>query len=294
MTARLHAQFCCSLLLLPPPRAIALWPTGTARTMPGTAMTALEFLQNSPAPPEKPLPDPPSPTLSNIDLVLPSQIHSSPSIRLPSSPVLGTQVRPSAASATAIRHFAQARQQAADRRIRGPAQTVDKSKDHANEWAGPWNVPSDAASMIDDDATERGSITSDRELTTVASSPPVAQNNAFLTAPMRTDTRRSSSGGSSFNSDDSYKNMPNFMAKYQEHVKAQSSSEDEVWERESNATLDVANVSVIEDGIEMQRRIQEEDEQASAILSKRAERILANAKKRLNVRRSCDIFAPIH
>lgn len=101
-------------------------------------------------------------------------------------------------------------------------------------------------------------------------------------APEQPEQRRMSTSGSSLGSDYDMANLPQFLAKY-EDKEARTSTDDEI-EASSPATQRYAYPVSIDDGLDAQRRQQEEEEQHSAILSKRAEAILANAKKRLNVR----------
>ena len=82
--------------------------------------------------------------------------------------------------------------------------------------------------------------------------------------------------GSSADSDD-LSTLPQFLAKYEPSIVSVTDDE-----------LDSSPVAerygyAISSGLEADRRRKEEDEQNSAILSQRAEEILANAKKRLNV-----------
>jgi hypothetical protein len=98
-------------------------------------------------------------------------------------------------------------------------------------------------------------------------------------APEMPDYRRESAGGSSLGSDD-MTGLPQFLAKYESQ---NSSGTEDEWDGESPAPHRYADTDSIDGNLEAHRRQQEEDEHNSAILSKRAEQILANAKKRLNV-----------
>jgi hypothetical protein len=98
-------------------------------------------------------------------------------------------------------------------------------------------------------------------------------------APAQPDYRRTSAGESSLGSDE-MRSLPQFLAKYDTK---DGSGTDEEWEGESPASQRYADDVSIDSGLDAHRRQQEEDEHNSAILSKRAEQILANAKKRLNV-----------
>ena len=98
-------------------------------------------------------------------------------------------------------------------------------------------------------------------------------------APEQPEVRRTSVGGSSLDSED-MSALPQFLAKYD--IKDAAGTDDEL--DSDIATPQKFGYSVSnESGMDAHRRQQEEDEHNSAILSKRAEQILANAKKRLNV-----------
>nr|POE47475.1 hypothetical protein CFP56_00806 [Quercus suber] len=129
---------------------------------------------------------------------------------------------------------------------------------------------------------------------------------ALASSPTLTDIGNGGNGfdrnsrGSS--NDEDIAGMPAFLTKYGSTKGMQSedglsrySRDDE--EDDDNDTL-METATVIEDSVEAQRLQQEKDEQASAILSKRAEQILANAKRRLNVmegnlRGARDLVAPL-
>lgn len=114
-----------------------------------------------------------------------------------------------------------------------------------------------------------------------ASSPTLMDVGGLLPEPAPLE-RRPSNGTEDF-SDEDLAGMPQFLAKYD--TKDVIPSDDE-WDDSSPAPQRLGYSVSIEGGLDEKRRKQEEDEQNSAILSKRAEAILANAKKRLNV--SCD------
>lgn len=96
-------------------------------------------------------------------------------------------------------------------------------------------------------------------------------------APAQVEHRRTSAGGSSLGSDD-MSSLPQFLAKYEAQSGTVTDDEDD----EGTPTSPKYEESV--DGrLEALQRQQEEDEHTSALLSQRAEQILANAKKRLNV-----------
>lgn len=101
-------------------------------------------------------------------------------------------------------------------------------------------------------------------------------------APAEPQSQRSSNGESPTDSDD-MSTLPQFLAKYESNN--MSSTDDELESSPAVARYGYA-ASNFSGTLEAERRQKEEDEQHSAILSKRAEQILANAKKRLNVRLS--------
>ena len=93
------------------------------------------------------------------------------------------------------------------------------------------------------------------------------------------EQRRPSASGSSAESED-MAGLPQFLAKCE--AKEVAGTDDEL-DGDSPAPERYEYSVSIESGLDAHRRQQEQDEQNSAILSKRAEQILANAKKRLNV-----------
>nr|POE58663.1 hypothetical protein CFP56_68338 [Quercus suber] len=130
---------------------------------------------------------------------------------------------------------------------------------------------------------------------TLASSPTLADPRTRAT-----DHDRNSHGSLP---DEDMAGMPAFLAKYKttpgeesEDGLSRNSREDEQDDDDDETVMETA--TVIEDSVEAQRLQQEKDERASAILSKRAEQILANAKRRLNVmegnlRGARDLVAPL-
>ena len=75
--------------------------------------------------------------------------------------------------------------------------------------------------------------------------------------------------------------IPSFLAKYEA---TDTATDDELFDSDSPAHRRVAHSVSIDGSLDAHRRQQEKDEYNSALLSKRAEQILANAKRRLNVR----------
>lgn len=103
------------------------------------------------------------------------------------------------------------------------------------------------------------------ENTPLASSPLLGDK---LTVLPNNNGRRGST--SSLDSDDMAK-MPEFLAKYR------------IADQTDDDVTDTDTATIHGRAYDEQRKAKEEEEQASALLSKRAEEILANAKKRLNV-----------
>lgn len=249
--------------------------------------TLYEFLQQ-----EKPLPSLPSPTLTNPDMVLPdvgvpgapspaASIHGPPSPSYLRHASLSSQGLPrkkekrglmsrkmlllrsrtgSSTSFAGGHHHHQQQQQ--QQHVRTPRST-------------PSDTPSDYHSAY-------------------ASSPTLMDVGNL--APELVDEKRLSFGASSFNSDDFVAASPNFLAKYAPVDNV--STDDELYDSESNAPQRTGSSVGIEGGLAETRRQREEDEHNSAILSERAEQILANAKRRLNLmegnlRGARDLVAPL-
>jgi hypothetical protein len=90
--------------------------------------------------------------------------------------------------------------------------------------------------------------------------------------------KRGSISGSSLNSDD-YGALPAFLSRH----RSREDTESEDTDTEKTGGLRMGYSVSIAGGSDVQRRTREEEEQNSAMLSQRAEQILANAKKRLNL-----------
>ncbi|KAK4547452.1 hypothetical protein LTR36_001108 [Oleoguttula mirabilis] len=250
-------------------------------------MTMYEFLLQ-----EKPLPSPPSPTLTNPDMVLPSAFNVA---ALPSPP--RSRGRPPS-----------------------PTYLRDKPSEQAQAHAGGGSAPpkkekrglmsrkmlllrSRTGSGMKDQGTQSPTIprsvpalTEDRCSedygSTYVSSPTLMDVGNL--APKQWEEKRLSISGSSFNSEE-FAAIPSFLAKYD--MFDGTTTDDDV-ESDSPALQKYGYSVSIEGGFDAQRRKQEEDEHNSAILSKRAEQILANAKKRLNLmegnlRGARDLVAPL-
>ncbi|RMX71185.1 hypothetical protein D0869_15888, partial [Hortaea werneckii] len=114
--------------------------------------------------------------------------------------------------------------------------------------------------------------------------------------PEQSEDKRLSASASSFNSED-MAGIPSFLSRYDTNDGA--TTDEDLTDTDSPTAQSKLGYSVrIEGGLEAERRQQEEEEQNSAMLSKRAEQILANAKKRLNLmegnlRGARDLVAPL-
>lgn len=223
----------------------------------------------------KPLPALPSPTLTNPDMVLPADRTDVPAV--PSPPRNAMRDRPPSpgylreqASAPGLREVSST----GSLRLAGPKKEkrglmsrkmmLLRSRTASSSAHIPRSAPSERNSE------ERDS--------TYASSPTLMDvGNLLPESPAQ--QRRPSAGTEDF-SDDDLAGMPQFLAKYD--TKDVTVSDDEL-DDGSPVTQRYGYSVSIEGGMDEKRRKQEEDEHNSAILSKRAEAILANAKKRLNV-----------
>ena len=226
----------------------------------------------------------PSPTLTNPDMVLPNEPTHYPA--LPSSPPRrGWRERPPSPSYLKDHHTDESRtlrssasmsaMQTPKREKRGlmsRKMMLLRSRTASGGAVGvngspdmPRSVPSDTSRPSEDYGS------------TYASSPTLMDVGNL--APEQPERRPSASGSSSFGSDDMAA-LPHFLAMYE---KKEASGTDEETDGESSAPHRYEDSVSIENGLDAHRRQQEEDEHNSAILSKRAEQILANAKKRLNV-----------
>jgi hypothetical protein len=249
-------------------------------------MTAYEFLA------EKPLPSlPASPTLTNPDMVLPDLGPDIPS--LPNSPprnrgrppspsylrAQADQVPPSTPQSGHTMTGKKEKRGLMSRKMMllrsrtGSALSLRQQREREQQQHG--TPRSDPSVYVVSDGTPS-------EWSGPASSPTLMDvGNLAPEQPPHVEERRMSASGSSFNSEE-MNAIPSFLAKYDTNEGATTG--DELSDAESPAPKQQYGYSVsIEGGYEAQRRQQEEDEQTSALLSKRAEAILANAKKRLNV-----------
>jgi hypothetical protein len=229
------------------------------------------------------LPAPPSPTLTNPDMVLPNAV----SIHAPDSP--GTRRGPPSISylrditnqhASARANIDQERPQPAKKEKRGLMSRklmLLRSR-----------TASDRQDKSQISPIRQGSL----EETSIASSPTI-QDGGRLT-PQANQDKRLSIGASSFNSDD-YAALPAFLSKY----KSRDDTEDEGTDTEKPGSMRMGYSCSIAGGADARRKAQEEEEEHnSAMLSQRAEQILANAKRRLNLmegnlRGARDLVAPL-
>lgn len=115
------------------------------------------------------------------------------------------------------------------------------------------------------------------EETSIASSPTIQDGERL--APHMNQDKRSSVGASSFNSED-YAALPAFLSRY----KSRDETEEEDTDTEKPAPIRMGYSVSIAGGADAHRKaLEDEEEHNSAMLSQRAEQILANAKKRLNL-----------
>ncbi|EMD01049.1 hypothetical protein BAUCODRAFT_193874 [Baudoinia panamericana UAMH 10762] len=236
---------------------------------PKERMTAYEFLRQA----EKPLPSIPSPTLTNPEMVLPavmefSALPSPPrSVRRPPSP---SYLRKTASSESNGRSVApkkekrglMSRKMMLLRSRTGSGLAANTSQ---QQHASP-SIPSDS---------DMGSTYNPA----YASSPTLMDVGNL--APARTSEERRTSTASSFNSEE-FAGIPSFLARY--GTPDGASTDDDTMDSVDSSVPRKYGYSVsIAGGLDAHRKQQEEEEHNSAILSKRAEQILANAKKRLNL-----------
>ncbi|KAK5130214.1 hypothetical protein LTR08_002299 [Meristemomyces frigidus] len=264
-------------------------------------VSAFEFLQEFVQ--ERPLPSLPSPTLTNPDMVLPSDA-AFPTLPSPQ----GARGRPPSLSYLTEQTTGDALE-----RLQSRSATPKKEKrglmsrkmmllrsrtgSGMNVYAKqqqqvdiPRSAPlaSDAAS--EDYAFSYASSPTLRDVGNLASVPQTPEEPEQyrfehcqlvkgLTEQDEAD-KRASTSGSSMNSED-LAGIPSFLAKYK--MTDGTATDDELFDSDSPAPPTMGYSVSIEGGLDAHRRQQEEDEHNSAILSQRAEHILANAKRRLNL-----------
>ncbi|KAK1823965.1 hypothetical protein LTR12_001498 [Friedmanniomyces endolithicus] len=253
----------------------------------GHQMSALEFLR------DKPLPSVPSPTLTNPDMVLPSfdgDVHASlpsPARTMKRTPSLNffrdrmaEQQNARAPAPKKEKRGLMSRKMLLLRSRTGSGMTVNGGQQQQQQQPAPRSVPSDSDTF----STYNSNYASSPTLMDVGN-----------LAPEQVNEKRLSFGGSSFNSED-YAVIPAFLAKYE--ATDGTTTDDEMFDSDSPAPKRYGYSVTIEGGLDAQRRQQEEAEHKSAMLSSRAEQILANAKKRLNLmegnlRGARDLVAPL-
>ncbi|QIX02374.1 hypothetical protein AMS68_007891 [Peltaster fructicola] len=213
----------------------------------------------------KPLPSLPSPTLTNPDMVLPDDGFP----RLLSSP-------------TTPRRAPQYNYLRDKSNEQGTMQTTPTRDDHREKRG----LMSRKMLLVRSQTGSANNVSFAQTLV-----PPEDDNVALASSPLLNDRisvapgRERRSSNSSLDSEEMAK-MPEFLQKYRNV----DMTDDEMTETEGISSEAIA--------YDEQRRAKEEEEQVSALLSKRAEEILANAKKRLNLmegnlRGARDLVAPL-
>ena len=251
---------------------------------PTEAMSALPSLHTAWAPDDKPLPQLPSPTLSNIDMVLP-MTNGHPAMsppraprRPPSPSYLRDRAGPSSSSGGGERG-GEGHESPVSMSMSSARAGATRKKERLGLSRKMMMLRSRTSSS---GSTARGSpsqgsvdlIPSSPILQDVGNLAPEQPEGDFLQLPR--DQHRRTSGSSS----SGLSGMTAFLDKYS---KAGVTSSDD--EPSSDIPPD-GRTSVDDDAdpdADALRRRQQQEEYASAILSQRAEQILANAKKRLNV-----------
>jgi hypothetical protein len=235
---------------------------------------------------DKPLPSlpaPPSPTLTNPDMVLPN-----------AGSIYGANSPESLRGPPSISYLRDITNQHAGARASMDHERPQPAK---KEKRGLMSrklmlLRSRTASNYKQDASQTSPVRQESlEETSIASSPTI-QDGDRLTANPNQD-KRLSIGASSFNSDD-YAALPAFLHRYKK-----DETEDEETDTEKPAAMRMGYSCSIAGGADARRKAQEEEEEHnSAMLSQRAEQILANAKRRLNLmegnlRGARDLVAPL-
>ncbi|KAF2764647.1 hypothetical protein EJ03DRAFT_385844 [Teratosphaeria nubilosa] len=245
-------------------------------------MGAHEFLA------EKPLPNlPGSPTLTNPDMVLPlsgakfpvlaGPPHSAKKIRPPSPSYLRdkTNEGPQYARTPAGSGVSQEKEK---RGFMSRKMMLSRSRTGSatsQRQAAPRSTSKTSGRMEVDDVEYNSKA--------LASSPTLIDvENLAAEQSAQGLGRRSSTGGSSSTSED-YVDVPTFWSKYHTNDSSLALTVDEASDNDTQSRRPMGHNVTIGGDYDAQRRQQEEDELNSAILSKRAEQILANAKKRLNL-----------
>ena len=162
---------------------------------------------------------------------------------------------------------------------------------NANGQATPRSVPS-AEHSRDSSSDIRSTLASSPTLQDVGNLVPELSEGSDSTTYPEPKPKRLSTSASSFSSED-YNAIPKFLQKYEN---GDETTDDEFGD--SPAQQRLGYTVSIEGGHDARREQQEREEANSAMLSRRAEQILANAKKRLNVmegnlRGARDLVAPL-
>lgn len=224
----------------------------------------------------KPLPSLPSPTLSNADMILPTDQRGYSSVYSPPRSARGRPPSPTYLRKTTSRL-------AGDRsESSGKAMALPKKEKRGlmsrkmlllRSRTASSGVQVAAALLQPSHANYDDSYSSSPTLMDVGNLAPPQESN------MRRASASGSASGSSSCSDD-MASLPQFLSKYDldDTPTIDDELETEMTESQQDE-LDVERASV-----EERRQRQREDEHTSALLSQRAEQILANAKRRLNVR----------
>jgi hypothetical protein len=234
---------------------------------------------------DKPLPSlpaPPSPTLTNPEFILPS----GGSNRTPGSPE-------TLRGPPSISYLKDITNQHAGARASMDLERQPVKKEKRGLMSRKLMLLRSRTASYKQDNSQISPVRHDSsEETSIASSPTIQDNDRL--APQANKDKRSSIGGSSFNSDD-YAALPAFLSRY----RSRDDTEDEETDTEKPTPLRMGYSVSIAGGADAQRKAQEEqEEQNSAMLSQRAEQILANAKRRLNLmegnlRGARDLVAPL-
>lgn len=217
----------------------------------------------------KPLPSLPSPTLTNPEMVLPDEgpfaQNSSPMCaRRPPSPgyLRNATSQQVGSTQTFDRSAKKEKRGLMSRKMMLLRSRTGSGLAQGGSHTELRNAPSESST---DDRWGRASSETVQELGIVGQE--------------QRERKRRSIDASSFTSND-LAALPAFLSKYSND----GAGEDELTDIDSPSSRPLGYSVTIEGGVDAQRRAQEEDEQNSAILSRRAEQILANAKRRLNVR----------
>ncbi|GIZ40375.1 hypothetical protein CKM354_000371600 [Cercospora kikuchii] len=223
---------------------------------------------------EKPLPQLPSPTLSNIDMVLPMNSNGASAVTSPPR-AMQRPPSPSYLRDTNQEHNYRAGAMGKKEKLGLMSRKMMLLRSRTGSNGGVVRAASSQSQ------TSIDFVPSSPVLQDVGNLAPEKSGAEFLQLPEK--ERRRASGSSS----SGLSGMTAFLEKY-----GKASDEDTLYDSSEHATpartdrrtsVDVGGRPSLEEDPEEMRRRQQQEEYESAILSKRAEEILANAKKRLNV-----------